>query len=137
MKEIIIDASSDKLEELLSCINEDLEAAGCPLKFQMKLEVAVEEIFVNIAHYAYKGETGKAEIIVDTFPEESKAVITFKDSGMEYNPLKREDPDVTLSAEDRKIGGLGIFLVKKTVDSIDYQYENGKNVLTITYSWKQ
>ena len=58
------------------------------------------------------------------------------DNGAEYDPLEKEDPDVTLSAEDRQIGGLGIFMVKKIMDEVDYRYENGKNVLTLRKNYK-
>ena len=135
MKAINIEAKVEKLDEVLSFIDSELKAAECPMKFQMKLDIAVEEIFVNIASYAYGDGVGQAEVIVDTDAENAKAFITFKDSGQKYNPLEHEDPDISLAAEDRDIGGLGIFLVKKTMDDLSYEYSDGKNILTMTYSW--
>ena len=98
-------------------------------KIQMQIDVAVEEIFVNIANYAYSPDTGPATVRLDI--RDGIAVITFIDSGVPYDPLAKPDPDVTLSAEDRPIGGLGIFLVKKSMDSVSYNYESGKNVLRL------
>ena len=91
--------------------------------------MAVEELFVNIASYAYAPDTGTAEIGVDV--SGGVAETTFADSGIPYNPLKKKDPDVALSAEEREIGGLGIFMVKKTMDEMRYCYRDGQNLLTI------
>ena len=132
MKKLTIEAKIDNLDEVLAFVDGELEAAGCSLKTQMQIDVAVEEIFVNIAHYAYAPDTGKAVIGVEVIGEPPCARITFSDSGMPYNPLEKEDPDVTLSAEERMIGGLGIFMVKKSMDSMDYEYRNGQNLLTMT-----
>ena len=138
MKELRLKAKSEELDTLLALIDEEVEAAGCPMKYQMKLDLAVEEIFVNIAHYAYEKEgAGDADISVETDPDGQKVTITFKDSGIPYNPLEHEDPDVTKPAEDRRIGGLGIYLVKKTMDDVKYEYLDGKNVLTILFSWSE
>jgi len=129
MKELIIDAATDNLDAVMGFITEQLEAVDCPMKAQMQIEVAVEELFVNIAHYAYAPDTGSAtirtEITADT------AEITFIDSGVQYDPLAKPDPDVSLPASERQIGGLGIFMVKKSMDDIRYEYADGKNVLTI------
>ena len=129
MKELIIDALTENLDAVIAFVTEQLETVDCPMKAQMQIEVAVEELFVNIAHYAYAPNTGSAtirtEITADT------AEITFIDSGMPYDPLAKPDPDVTLSAEERKIGGLGIYMVKKSMDDVRYEYTDGKNILTI------
>ena len=95
-----------------------------------KIDVAVEEIFVNIAHYAYGENQGDAEI--SAIVSDGVLRIVFSDSGTPFNPLEREDPDITLSAEEREIGGLGIFLTKKFMTSVDYEYKDGKNILAIT-----
>ena len=123
-------AKVESLPEVSAFIDEKLEQAGCSMKVQMQIDVAVEEIFVNIAHYAYQGKTGTAEIRLSE--ADGIVELTFLDSGMPYDPLKKEDPDVTLSAEKRQIGGLGIFLVKKSMDSVSYRFENGQNILTMT-----
>ena len=131
MKELVVDAKIENLEQVLDFVNGELEAAGCFRKVQVQLDITVEEIFVNIAHYAYEGGVGKAVIRMH-IQEEPKAVeIIFMDWGMPYNPLEREDPDVTLSAEDRQIGGLGIYMVKKSMDDVSYEYKDGQNILII------
>jgi len=132
MKKLTIDATVENLDEVLAFVDAELEAADCPLKTQMQIDVAVEEIFVNIAHYAYAPDTGKAVIGVAVTGDPAIAKITFSDTGMPYNPMEKEDPDVTLSAEEREIGGLGIFMVKKSMDTMDYEYRNGQNLLTMT-----
>ena len=131
MKELEVDAALDQLSNVLAFIDEALEEAGCGMKAQMQLDVAAEEIFVNIAHYAYTPETGKALIRI-AFEDDGKTVcISFVDSGRPFDPLAKEDPDVTLSAEERKIGGLGIYMVKKSMDDVSYEYRDGQNMLTI------
>ena len=129
MRTMTLDAAADNLPRVLAFADEILEAAGCGPKAQMQIDLAVEEIFVNIAGYAYAPQTGTVEIAMEV--EDGKAMIRFTDSGKPYDPLQRDDPDVTLSAEARQIGGLGIFLTKKVMDSIDYRFENSKNILTM------
>ena len=107
------------------------------MKEQMKISVAVEEIFVNIAHYAYGDSVGNAEIDIDVDNDKKSIVVLFKDCGTPYNPLEHEDPDISLSAEEREIGGLGIYIVKKSMDEVSYQYKDGKNILTISYTWSK
>lgn len=131
IKEFTTDASVDNLGAVTAFIDEQLEAAGCPMKTQMQIELAVEEIFVNIASYAYPPGTGTAVIRVGIDGEPPAVVITFIDAGKQYDPLAKEDPDITLSAKDRGIGGLGIFLTKKTMDDVSYEYRDGKNIFTM------
>ncbi len=128
MKELTIDAKLDNLDEVLDFISGSLEEADCPMKLITQINIVVEEIFVNIAHYAYNPEIGyaKLRIKVDDVVE-----IEFEDSGVPYDPLAKEDPNITLSAEERNIGGLGIFMVKKIMDTVEYRHEDGKNILTI------
>ena len=135
MKEIVLDAKVDNLSQLLSIIDEELENAGCSMKGQMQIDVAVEEIFVNVASYAYEDGNGSCTIQVDTDPVNTYVTITFIDEGIPYNPLAKEDPDVTLSAEEREIGGLGIFIVKKSMDKTSYERKDGKNIFSMGYSW--
>ena len=121
----------DNLPRVLSFIDGHLEQAGCPVKAQMQIDVAAEEIFVNIAHYAYAPDRGKAVVRVEVSGDPVTVSLTFIDHGVPYDPLLREDPDVTLPAEERQIGGLGVFLVKQTMDDVNYVYRDGKNILTL------
>lgn len=131
MKELTLEAKLDALEQVLAFVDGELEAVDCPMKAQIQIDIAVEEIFVNIAHYAYAPATGTATIQVDLQPEPRRVLITFIDRGVPYDPLAKPDPDVALSAEDRQIGGLGIFMVKKSMDEMQYAYTDGQNRLTL------
>ncbi len=128
-KTLSIDATVDNLDEVIGFVDAYLEGLECPMKAQMQYDLAIEEAYVNVANYAYGDETGKAEITVSN--EGDEVTVVLKDSGVPYNPLEREDPDTSLSAEERQIGGLGIFLVKKNTDDVSYVYENGCNILTM------
>lgn len=133
MTELVVDAKTENLEQVLDYVNGKLKAAGCPANIQVQIDIAVEEIFVNIVHYAYQGAVGKARVRIQ---EEPAAVeIIFKDEGIPYNPLKKKDPDVTLSAGDRPIGGLGIYMVKKSMDHVSYDYKDGQNIFRIQKCW--
>ena len=129
--ELEIEAIGDNLQNVLDFIDSRLEEAGCPMKSKMQLDLAVEEIFINIANYAYAPCVGKATVRVEVSDDPITVSITFVDRGVPYDPLKKADPDVTLSAEERQIGGLGIFLTKKLMDDVTYEYKNGQNVLTL------
>ncbi|MBP5362805.1 MAG: ATP-binding protein [Ruminococcus sp.] len=131
MKELDIEALTDNLTEVMDFVDVQLEDAGCPMKVQMQIDLAVEEIFVNIAHYAYNPETGPATVRVEVKPDGSAVTITFIDHGIPYDPLAKEDPNLNLPLEQREIGGLGIFLVKKNMDDVSYEYVNGSNILTM------
>ncbi len=132
MKELKIEALIENLDQVLAFIDADLEEMGCGMKVQMQIDVAVEELFVNIASYAYAPETGEAIIAVECLQDPKRVEITFIDEGFEYDPVKKEDPDITLAAEERQIGGLGIYMVKKSMDNMEYQRKDGKNILKIT-----
>ena len=131
MKELIIEAVNTNLDKVLAFVDEQLEEANCSSKIQTTIEIAVEELFVNIANYAYSPEIGTAVVQVSVNKEPLSVEITFIDNGKPYDPLAKPDPDVTLSAEERQIGGLGIFMVKKSMDDIQYEYKDGRNILTI------
>ena len=124
-------AKVDALPEVLAFVEETLERYECPMGVQMALAIAIEEVFVNVAHYAYGDGEGNADLSME-FEEDSRT-ITFRlaDQGVPFDPLKKPDPDITLSAEEREIGGLGIFITKKTMDSVVYAYENNENILTM------
>ena len=128
---IELEAAVANLPKVLGFIDSHLEAAGCPLKVMMQIDMAAEEIFVNIANYAYAPGKGMAKVGVEMEEDPLSVTITFIDRGIPYDPLAKDDPDVTLSAEERKIGGLGIFLVKNTMDDMTYVYEDGQNILRI------
>lgn len=129
--EMEVEAVTSNLMEVLGFVDSYLEKIGCPMKVQMQIEIAVEEIFTNIANYAYAPEIGRAKILVEAASSDSAVRITFTDRGVPYDPLAKEDPDITLSAEERDIGGLGIFMVKKSMEGIHYEYKDGQNILTI------
>jgi anti-sigma regulatory factor (Ser/Thr protein kinase) len=131
MKEQTFPATTEALNDAMAFVDETLEEAGCSMKVQMQIDIAVEEIFVNIAHYAYTPATGDAVVRVELQEDPRAVAITFEDSGVPYDPLAKEDPDVTLTAEERQIGGLGIFMVKKSMDEVKYRHEDGKNILTL------
>lgn len=131
MKSLKLDATLDNLSNVLLFVDEQLEAADCGIRTQMSIDVAVEELYVNIARYAYTPEIGEAEILVEIKDDPKACEVTFIDSGIPYNPLEKEDPDVNLPADERAIGGLGIFMVKKSMDEMRYEYKDGHNVLTI------
>ena len=124
-------AKVDALSDVLGFVDQTLEGYECPMKIQMAVCVAIEEVFVNVAHYAYGEGEGDMTLGIG-FDEESRQ-ITFRmtDKGTPFDPLQKPDPDITLSAEDREIGGLGIFITKKTMDTVTYAYEGGENVLTM------
>ena len=132
MKEMIIEAKTENLDEVLGFIDTELEAFDCPMKTQMQLDVAVEELYVNIAHYAYSPDKGEAVISIDVSGDPLTVTIVFKDKGKQFDPTAKADPDVTLSAAERQIGGLGIYMAKKGVDSMTYEYTDGQNILTIS-----
>ncbi len=131
MKELTIDAAIENIDKVTEFINSELQALDCPPKAEIQIDVAIDELFGNIARYAYNPETGSATVRFEIEKEPLSVIITFIDNGKPFNPLKKADPDVTLSAEERQIGGLGIFLVKKTMDMIDYKYIDGQNILMI------
>ena len=131
MQELTIGALISNLPQVLAFVDGALEEADCNPKAQVQLDIAVEEMFVNIAYYAYAPGTGDAVIRV-SFEEETRMFsVTFLDSGTPFNPLERDNLDVTLNAEEREIGGLGIFMVRKSMDEILYAFENGQNSLTL------
>ena len=131
MQEMTFPASIESIPAVTAWIDEALEKLECSMKAQMQIDVAIDEIFGNIAHYAYPDKEGSAVVRID-FTEETRTVsITFMDQGIPFDPLNQEEPDTSLSASDRKIGGLGIFLVRKTMDDVSYQYRDGRNILCL------
>jgi len=131
MKELTINATIDNIHAVTDFVDEQLEALDCPMKAQMQIDIAIDELFSNIAYYAYNPDIGPATVRVEVQQEPLAVVISFIDHGIPYDPLAKEDPDTTLSAEERDIGGLGIYMVKKSMDAVTYEYKNGQNILTI------
>ena len=131
-EELEIEAARENLSPVLEFLDGYLERHGCPVKTQAQLDIAVEEIFVNIASYAYGGKSGRATIRLRETHDPKGVSVTFIDQGVPFDPLGRPDPDVTLSADDRAVGGLGIYITKKSMDGIRYEYRDDSNILTLT-----
>ena len=131
MNKITVEATLENLQTVIDFATEQMEARDCPMKTSMQVELVVEELFVNIASYAYQPEIGPATFCMEFEENPSAVLMTFIDGGRPYNPLERTDPDTTLPIEERDVGGLGILLVKKNVDEISYRYEDAKNILSM------
>ena len=131
MKELTIDATIENIAAVTAFIDEQLEQRDCPMKTKRQIHVAIDELFGNIAYYAYNPEIGIVTVRVEVTDNPLEVVITFIDNGIPYDPLAKVDPDITLSVEERDVGGLGIYMVKKTMDDISYEYKDGQNILRI------
>ena len=127
MSELNIAATIENLDDVMTFVTSILEEMSCPAKEQMTIEIAVEEMFVNVAHYAYTPKTGMVRIKCLPLDNNKAVEISFEDEGIPFDPLAKGDPDTTLSAEERPIGGLGIYMVKKSMDNVYYEYKDGKN----------
>lgn len=130
MKELTVNAVLENMPKVTEFVDEQLEAFGCPPRAQAQIDIAVDELFGNIVRYAYQPGVGPATVRVEVTGEPA-VILTFIDNGVPYDPLKKADPDTTLSAEERQVGGLGIFMVKKSMDEIAYEYQDGQNILRI------
>ena len=130
MKELTVEARLDNLEKVIDFISRNLEEAGGSPAIEIQVHLAVEEIFVNVASYAYEPGTGPVTIQCGPLGSDRFEII-FIDQGVPYDPMAKDDPDVTLEIEERQIGGLGIFLAKQYMEEMNYQYENGSNILTM------
>ena len=131
MQSKIFPAKTDALTDVLAFVEQTLEKHECSMKNQTAICVAIEEVFVNVAHYAYGDNQGDVEFIINFDNQTRNVTFQMIDGGVPFDPLKKPDPDITLSAQEREIGGLGIFITKKTMDQVTYAYENGKNILTM------
>ena len=130
-KELTVEALMENMNEVMAFVDEQLEAFDCPMRIQAPIDVAVEELFINIASYAYAPDTGPATVRVEVREKPLSVIITFLDNGVPYDPLAGADPDLDAEVEDRQIGGFGIFMVKNSMDDVTYEYKNGQNILTI------
>jgi len=135
LTELTLIAKKENLDEALDFVNRQLEEQGCSMRAQLELDIAIEELFVNIASYAYRPDEGTVTIQVE-FQGDMVSVV-FIDGGTPYNPWERDDPDVTLSAEERSVGGLGVYMVKKSMSHVDYTHQDGKNILTIQKQFQE
>jgi len=131
VKEWTFEAKIDRIPWLTEQVDGLLEGLDCPMKAQMQIDVAIDEWMANIASYAYGNGVGEVTVRFDFQPDDRTVVLTFIDSGVPYDPLAKPDPDVTLSVDKRAVGGLGIFLIKKTMDDMTYARQDGRNVFTI------
>ena len=132
MAEKTFKADEALLNDVTDYVEEELEKAGFTYKDILRIKVCIEEVFINIAHYAYENSDGIVDIGIEHDSVNNQVIFTFADSGLQFDPLAKEDPDVTLTAQERQIGGLGIFICKKIMDDIQYNYTDGKNILTMT-----
>ena len=131
MKELKVEATIDNIPVVTEFVTSQLDEMSCIPKAKTQIRIAIDEIFGNIAHYAYEAKTGPAWIRVEQCEEQGAVVITFTDEGIPYNPCEKSDPDISLSIEERQIGGLGIYMVKKLMDDVWYEYKEGKNMLSM------
>ena len=131
MKEWTFEAKIDRIPWLTEQVDGLLEGLDCPMKAQMQIDVAIDEWMANLASYAYGDGGGDVTVRFDYQPDDRTVALTFIDSGIPYDPLAKPDPDVTLSVDKREVGGLGIFMIKKTMDDMTYARRDGHNVLTI------
>ena len=129
MKEITVDAMIENMDTVTAFVDDFLDEIACPMKSKIQINIVIDEIFGNICHYAYKDSVGAVTVSVESGNTPKAVFLTFIDNGVPYNPLETEDPDITLSSEERKIGGLGIYLVKKNMDEMKYEYVNQQNRL--------
>ena len=129
--ELCVEAAAENLDTVLKFVDDILDGCGCSPKIQRQLNIAVEELFVNIANYAYDKVNGMVTVQVSVYEAPLRVEITFIDNGKQYDPLSKPDPDITLHATKRNIGGLGIFMVKKNMDYVCYEYKDGKNILLL------
>ncbi|MEI3212083.1 MAG: ATP-binding protein [Suilimivivens sp.] len=135
MKELTVEAIVEQIETVTEFVNAELEKLDCPMKARIQLDIAIDEIVSNIAYYAYGEKTGTVTVRIEALQEENGVQLMFLDSGVPYDPLTRQDPDISAEIEERKEGGLGIFLVRKTMDDMKYEYKDGQNCLTIRKSF--
>ena len=129
MKEITVDAMIENMNTVTAFVDDFLDQIDCPMKSRIQINIVIDEIFGNICHYAYKDSVGAVTVRVESGNTPKAVFLTFTDNGIPYNPLDTEDPDITSSSEERKIGGLGIYLVKKNMDEMKYEYVNQQNRL--------
>lgn len=137
-KSLVVDAVMENLDTVMDFVEIQLVQNDCPGKVVGQILVSLEELYVNVVNYAYDGSVGECEILTRIQPWESgkMLILTIRDKGKPFNPLAKGDPDITLSADERQIGGLGIYMVKKSMDEVSYENNAGYNSLTIVKKWE-
>ena len=130
-RELTMDAVIENVTSLTETVDGMLESMDCPMRVQAQIDIAIDEVFSNIANYAYAPDVGTAVVRIETCREPASITLVFRDWGIKYNPLAKKDPDVTLGLEERQIGGLGIFIVKKSMNKMYYRRRGRQNVLTL------
>lgn len=131
MERLKIQAIDDNLSMVMEWVEDLIRKECTEEKTISEILIAVDELFINICHYAYEGKTGEAEFGLEILEAPKRVRLRIKDQGIPFNPFALEDPNITLSAEERKIGGLGIFMVKDFMDDVDYTYVDAHNVITL------
>lgn len=126
-----LDATIENVETITGLIDEKLEEAGASMKAEMQINIVIDEIFSNIAKYGYASGKGDATVTLDILQDPLRAEITFINSGEPYDPLAQEDPDIHAALDDRPMGGLGILIIKKTMDDVSYEFKDKQNILTV------
>ena len=126
-----LDATIENVETITGLIDEKLEEAGASMKAEMQINIVIDEIFSNIAKYGYGSGKGDATVTLDILQDPLRAEITFINSGEPYDPLAQEDPDIHAALDDRPMGGLGILIIKKTMDDVSYEFKDKQNILTV------
>ena len=131
MKRLTMGSERENIPAVIDFVDRELDELGCPEKTKTQINIAIDELYGNIASYAYGEESGEVTVAVNYDSSTGAVSISFQDEGKPFNPLESEDPDVTLSARERRVGGLGIFLVRKSMDNVRYEYRDGKNILRV------
>lgn len=131
VKELTVESVPEKINAVTAFINSELEAYDCSRRTRIQIDIAVDELFANIVHHAYASRGGDITVRVCISGKDRTARITLIDSGKPFDPLSAPEPDISLPVEQRAVGGLGIYLVKKTMDDLRYEYSDGKNFVTI------
>lgn len=136
-KSLLVNATMENLDTVMEFVEKQLEQEACPMKVIGQILVSLEEVYVNVVNYAYDDAVGECEILsaVEPWENGAKLTLTIRDKGRPFDPLAKEDPDITLSADERQIGGLGIYMVKKSMDEVTYENIAGYNTLTICKKW--
>ncbi len=137
-KTITVEASMEYLDKVTTGIEAFLEVCDCPKKIAKKILLCVEELYTNVVNYAYDSPGGSCTIELKSLSEETErgVIICMRDRGVAFDPFTKDDPDITLSAEEREIGGLGIYMVKNIMDTVSYEYKQQENIVTMTKKWQ-
>ena len=131
MKEWTAKAETGSIAVITQDVDRELDALGCSPEARRKINVALDELLSNIAYYAYAPESGEVTVQIRFDEADGTVFLTFIDNGVPYNPLEEPDPDITLAAEKRPVGRLGILMAKKKMDGMEYRRENNRNILTV------